>query len=182
VRVAIYAPGAPLEGDVVVVPPGLGEAPAPAALDALRDHARAGGLLLGLAEGVGWLCAAGLLPGAVAAGAAQTHVRVEGRATAFTWAIPAGRILPLSGGAGARYVAAHVDVDGLAAQGRIVLRFCDAAGGVLRGSDRAPSATVAGLSDESGRVVGLLAPAASTLDDELGRQLLTCLRARVATS
>jgi phosphoribosylformylglycinamidine synthase subunit PurQ / glutaminase len=177
VRIAIYAPGAPLEGEVVVVPAGLGQAPAPGALDPLRAHARAGGMLLGLGDGVAWLCAAALLPGAVSMGPCATHVRVEGRATAFTWAIPAGRILALpAAGEGARYVASDAEVVDLGAHGRVVMRYCDAAGGLVRPSTGAHASTVAGISDASGRVVGLLAPTGPTLDDELGRQLVTCLR------
>jgi phosphoribosylformylglycinamidine synthase len=173
VRVEIYAPGGALDGDVVLVPPGLAAAP-PA--ETLRAYARAGGTLLGLGDGVGWLCGAGLLPGAVDAGVGPpaTHVRVEGRATAITWAIPAGRILALGRPSPSGYVAADVDVAALGARGQIVLRYCDASGGVARGVAR--SATVAGLSDESGRVIGLLSPASPDLDDEVGRQLLTCIR------
>jgi phosphoribosylformylglycinamidine synthase len=182
VRLAVYAPGAPLEGDVVIVPPALGAAPTSAALDALRAFARGGGRLLALADGVSWLCAAGLLPGAVSVegpARAVSHVRVEGRATAFTWAIPAGRILGLGPvAAGAHLHARDPEVAALETRGQIVLRYCDAAGGVDRNAARA--LTVAGLSDESGRVVGLFAPSTPGLEDGLGRQLLACLRGRPA--
>ncbi len=179
-RLELYVPGAPIEGDLVVVPPGL-PAPAPDALGALRAFAHGGGHVLGVAEGVAWLCAAGLLPGGVITEAigAMTHVRVEGRATAFTWAIPAGRILPLTRvPGGARFTASDEDVVALAARGRVVLRYCDASGGLARPAPGAHAATIAGLSDGSGRVVGLLAPSTAALSCELGRQVLTCLRAR----
>jgi phosphoribosylformylglycinamidine synthase len=188
VRIEIYSLGGPLDGDVVVLPPGLARDRAPEALEALRTYARAGGRLLGLGDGVAWLCAASLLPGAVDAdeiAARPTHVRVEGRATAFTWAIPAGRILavpPLP--PRARFVAPDDEIAELAARGRIVLRYCDAAGGVHPPRAGGHAATVAGVSDESGRVVGLVAPSPAELDTELGRQLVTCLRAapRAATA
>jgi phosphoribosylformylglycinamidine synthase len=178
VRIAVYAPGAQLEGDVVVLPPALPVAPAADALESLRAFARAGGKLLGLADGVAWLCAAGLLPGVVNGEPrpiAVCHVRVEGRATPFTWAIPAGRIL----GLGPPTASAHLEapdheVAELEARGRIVLRYCDAAGGVDRRAARAR--TVAGLSDETGRIVGLFATATPGLDDSLGQQVLACLR------
>jgi phosphoribosylformylglycinamidine synthase subunit PurQ / glutaminase len=180
VRIAVYSPGAPLQSegvDVVVVPPGLAAAPTPDALDALRGFVRGGGNVLGLADGVRWLCAADLLPGEVIdaqEGAPPTHVRVEGRATAFTWAIPAGRVVALTASVTpARYAAPAAELAALAAHGRIVLRYCDASGGVARGGR--PDATVAGLSDETGRVVGLLAPSTTTFDCELGRQLGSCL-------
>jgi phosphoribosylformylglycinamidine synthase len=179
VRLEIYAPETPPAGDVLVVPHGLGGAPAPDALEALRAFARAGRTVLGVGSGVRWLCLAGLLPGDVAdeAGGDETHVRVEGRATAFTWAIPAGRIVPLAASAArARWAASDADVRDLAANGRIVLRYCDSSGGLARASARAQS--VAGLCDESGRVVGLLGPSAAALDDDLGRQIMSCLRSR----
>ena len=176
-RIEVLVPGAPVEGDVVVVPPGLA-APTSVALESLRAFARGGGKLLGLADGVAWLCAAGLLPGGVTtsgAGAAATHVRVEGRATPFTWAIPAGRILALAPAARAhRYDAADADVVALATRGRIVLRYCDGAGGVAG----AHAASVAGLCDETGHVVGLVAPTKAELACALGRQLRACLRPR----
>jgi phosphoribosylformylglycinamidine (FGAM) synthase-like amidotransferase family enzyme len=179
VRIEVYSPGAPLDADVVVVPPGLAAAPTADALDALRRFARGGGNVLGLADGVRWLCAAELLPGEVLdaeEGAPPTHVRVEGRATAFTWAIPAGRIVALTASATpARYAAPTSELTALAAHGRIVLRYCDASGGVARGGPR--DASVAGLSDETGRIVGLLAPSTTTFDCELGRQLGSCFKA-----
>jgi len=176
VRVAIYAPGAPLEGDVVVVPPRSGAPPEEGALEPLRAFARGGGRLLALGDGVALLCAAELLPGAVTRvpARAATHVRVEGRATAFTWAIPAGRILALAGLALEHaYAAADAEIAALASSGRVVLRYCDAAGGLDTSSGR--TASIAGLSDESGRIVGILGGVSQTLDCALGRQIEACL-------
>jgi phosphoribosylformylglycinamidine synthase len=183
VRVEIFSPGAggQFEGDVVVLPPGL-RAPADAsAVEPLRAYALAGGKVLGLGDGVAWLCAARLLPGGVTRERPSddaTHVRVEGRATAFTWAIPAGRIVAHAAPAGRpRFVAADDEVSALAARGRILFRHCDGGGGVVRRADD-QAATVAGLSDETGRVLGLFGPSTPALDTELGRQLLSCLAAR----
>jgi phosphoribosylformylglycinamidine (FGAM) synthase-like amidotransferase family enzyme len=183
VRVEIFSPGAGvhLEGDVVVLPPGLPSPADASAVDPLRAYALAGGRVLGLGDSVAWLCAAGLLPGAVTRERPSddaTHVRVEGRATAFTWAIPAGRIVAHAAPAGrARYFASDDEVSALAARGRVVFRHCDGGGGVTRRSDD-HAATVAGLSDETGRIVGLFGPSTPALDTELGRQLLSCLGAR----
>jgi phosphoribosylformylglycinamidine synthase len=174
-RIEVFASDRPVVGDVVVVPPGLA-VPTSDALDALRAFARGGGKVLGLADGVAWLCAAGLLPGRVTASDADapaTHVRVEGRATPFTWAIPAGRIVPLASAARAhRYEAPDADVAALAAKGRIVMRYCDGAGGVAG----AHAASVAGLCNETGHVIGLIAPTTAELACTLGRQLRACLR------
>lgn len=176
-RFDLYAPAAPLEADVVVVPPGVGEQ-APAALDRLRAFARAGGRVLGLGDGVALLCAAELLPGTVtrAAARAATHVRVEGRATAFTWAIPAGRILalpsPLAEDAYV-YAAPDGELAALSAAGRVVLRYCDGAGGLDAAAGRA--ASIAGVCDGTGRVLGILGGVSRSLDCALGRQIEACL-------
>jgi phosphoribosylformylglycinamidine (FGAM) synthase-like amidotransferase family enzyme len=176
VRVAVFAPGAPLDGDVAVGPHGLAGAPSDDALRALREFASAGGRLLGLGDGVGWLCAAGLLPGRVAPrapGVVATHVRVEGRATPFTWAIPAGRVVAHEAAALAHeLVLAADEIASLASAGQVLLRYCDGAGGVLG------STSIAGVCDASGRVAGLLPPSPPTLESELGRQLLASLRGR----
>jgi phosphoribosylformylglycinamidine synthase len=174
VRVAVFSPGCLPDGDLLVVPSGLGT-PALEALEPLRAFAERGGRLLALGDGVAWLCAAALLPGGVTADepGPRTHVRVEGRATPFTWAIPAGRILALAGAPAHRYAAADAEVDSLAAGGRILFRYCDASGGIPRADARA--ATVAGLCDDSGRVVGILGGVSHALDCALGRQINACL-------
>jgi phosphoribosylformylglycinamidine (FGAM) synthase-like amidotransferase family enzyme len=182
----VYAPGAALGGDVLVVRAGLAGPPTPEALEALRAYALGGGRVLGLADGVAWLCAAALLPGRVrvdsATGpvsASPSHVRVEGRATPFTWAIPAGRIVALAPQAPtARYTAPDAEIAALATRGQIVLRYCDASGGVSAARTGDHAASVAGVSDESGYVVGVLAPSTAGFDTDLGRQLLTCLQRR----
>jgi hypothetical protein len=174
------------DADVVLVLPGDARAPVPvtstALLDRLKAFARAGGAVLAVGPAVEALFAAGLLPGGAKADddgppLGATHVRVEGRATPFSWAIPAGRILPAAGRA-LRYLASDDDVAALVARGGVILRSCDGAGGAR--SDVPPAATVAGLCDESGRVVGLLAGASTPgpFDTPLGRQILACLRPR----
>jgi phosphoribosylformylglycinamidine synthase len=178
VRVAVFAPGVTPDGDLLVIPSGLAGDPEPAVLDSLRAFARGGGRLLALGDGVAWLCAAELLPGSIAAepaasAPARTHVRVEGRATPFTWAIPAGRILALAGAPGHRYAAPDDDVAALDARGRVLFRFCDSSGGVTHGERRA--AAVAGLCDDSGHVVGILGGVSHALDCALGRQINRCL-------
>jgi phosphoribosylformylglycinamidine (FGAM) synthase-like amidotransferase family enzyme len=102
-------------------------------------------------------------------------VRVEGRATSFTWAIPAGRVLEVDAEIPtARYV--DPDPAGLETAGRVVLRYCDGAGGVSADS-------VAGVCDAGARVVGLFPGATSVaraLRGSLGRQLLGSLRLGVS--
>jgi hypothetical protein len=177
------ASGRAVEGDVALVPSEVGADPEGRAdlVDALRAFARAGGAVLGVGDGAGLLCTAGLLPGAVLATPAaspprrETHLRVEGRATPFTWAIPAGRILPRPDVTRALVYAADAEaLSATHARGGIVLRHCDVAGGVAPPD----AASVAGWCDEAGRVVGIvgaleLVPAA--LESAFARQITACL-------
>jgi phosphoribosylformylglycinamidine (FGAM) synthase-like amidotransferase family enzyme len=154
------------------------------ALEPVRAFAAGGGPVLGVGRGFAALCEAGLLPGehlSVTPGplaGARTHLRVEGRPTPFTWAIPAGRVIHAAGAApppAARY--AVVDLAALEAHGRVLLRYCDPAGGI-DGGDRGDGGDLAGVCDERGNVVGLLpgaAPPAAWWAAGLGRQLVASL-------
>jgi hypothetical protein len=102
---------------------------------AVLAFARGGGPVLGLGEGFQALCALGLLPGRVSAPGedegepARAHVRVEGRATPFTSAIPAGRVMSFDD---ASAVGLRFDIgepETLEARGQVVFRYCDSAGG-----------------------------------------------------
>ena len=102
--------------------------------EAVVAFARGGGPVLGVGEGFQALCALGLLPGRVTALAeddapVDAHVRVEGRATPFTSAIPAGRVMSLNGApaAGLRYDIGRAR--GAGGAGQVIFRYCDAAGG-----------------------------------------------------
>jgi hypothetical protein len=158
--------------------------------------ARGGGPVLGVGGGFQALCGLGLLPGRVTALAdddrpADAHVRVEGRATPFTSAIPAGRVMSLNGATtvGLRYDTGEPEA--LEARGQVIFRYCDAAGGLvspptaidpaqLRLSSvplvapRERSRLIAGVCGEAGNVVGVLAVAATI--EGFGAQLLGSLR------
>jgi phosphoribosylformylglycinamidine (FGAM) synthase-like amidotransferase family enzyme len=173
VRIAVLTLDEPPEGDVIVVPPGLGPALPEPVVRLLRICAEGEGLVVGIGDGVRHLCAAGLLPGAVVGGsvAPATHVRVEGRSTPFTWAIPAGRIVALDEPPPLRFHAPALDLEALAARGGVLLRYCDVSGGALA---ELGAAGVAGLCDPTGRVVGLLGGVTPPLDGPLGAQIRAC--------
>lgn len=168
-----------------LVLPGGGTADAPLpvaapAVEAVRRFAAEGGPVLGLGDGFSLLCAAGALPGRALPPAAMPvesalHLRVEGKPTPFTAAIPAGRVLDLpSPLAQIRYE--HDGADGLGGAGQVVLRFCDHAGGVRETANPLRSdCAIAGLCNAFGNVVGIAADAA-LLELPLGRQLCESLR------
>ena len=142
--------------------------------EAIAAFARAGGPVLAIGAGVEIVCALGLLPGRLgeraddSPGQSASHVRVEGRPTPFTSAIPAGRVLRLPAAPALRQQWQLADLPGLQARGQVIFRACDAAGGARR-----PDA-VLGVSNDAGNVVGLLA-AVETVAGE-GAQLLRSLR------
>ncbi len=169
---------------------------------AVLAFARGGGPVLGLGEGFRALCALGLLPGRVSAPGedegepARAHVRVEGRATPFTSAIPAGRVMSFDG---ASAVGLRFDIgepETLEARGQVIFRYCDSAGGPIaptwHAGERVDLTTqlrlssvpliapkvraraIAGICSEAGNVVGVLAAAAAV--EALGAQLLGSLR------
>jgi hypothetical protein len=167
------AAGGPGCDAVLVVGREAGSDGGPGAPGAVAAFARSGGPVLAIGAGVEIACALGLLPGRLAergtdpASASASHVRVEGRPTPFTSAIPAGRVLRLSAAPGPRQEW-RLDLPELQARGQVIFRACDSAGGARRG------AAVLGVSNPAGNVVGLLA-AADTVGGE-GAQLLRSLR------
>jgi hypothetical protein len=170
--------------------------------DMVAAFARGGGPVLGVGGGFRSLCALGLLPGRVTPLAeddepADAHVRIEGRATPFTSAIPAGRVMSLDG---ATAVGLRYDIgepEALEARGQVIFRYCDAAGGPPT-SRRSPTQArsvdtsqlrlssvpliaprerarlIAGVCGEAGNVVGVLVAAGAV--EALGAQLLASLR------
>ncbi|ASO23004.1 phosphoribosylformylglycinamidine synthase [Actinoalloteichus hoggarensis] len=112
--------------------------------------------VLGICNGFQILCEAGLLPGALVRNAGLHFVcrdqwlRVERTDTAWTGRYEAGAeiIVPLKSMEG-RYVADAATLDSLEGEGQVVLRYLgDPPNGALR--------EIAGISDPSGRIVGMM--------------------------
>jgi phosphoribosylformylglycinamidine synthase I len=112
--------------------------------------------ILGICNGFQILCEAGLLPGALVRNSAMHFVcrdqwlRVENTTTAWTTRYEQGAevLIPLKSGEGG-YVAEPSTLAELEAEGRVVFRY---AGENPNGSLN----NIAGISDASGRVVGLM--------------------------
>ena len=136
-------------------------------MGAVAAFAEAGGPVLGICNGFQVLCEAGLLPGALLRNAGlrfvcrEVEVVVDATATAWTSACVPGASLtiPVKHGEG-RYV--HDDPARLAADGQVVFRY--AAGQNPNGSLH----DIAGVSNPSGNVVGLMPHPEHAVDPLLG--------------
>jgi phosphoribosylformylglycinamidine synthase len=127
-------------------------------MGSVRDHAAAGGLVLGICNGFQVLAEAGLVPGALLRNASLrfehrwVRLAVERRDTPFTRAIPEGRRLrmPVAHGEGC-YFLPEADLDALEARGGVLFRYAPPEGNP-NGSLR----DIAGVLDAGGRVCGLM--------------------------
>ncbi|MEK6229965.1 MAG: phosphoribosylformylglycinamidine synthase subunit PurQ [Actinomycetota bacterium] len=126
-------------------------------MDAVAEHARAGGIVFGICNGFQVLCEAGLLPGALLPNAGlrfvcrQVDVEVVNADTPFTRACEPGDILsiPVKHTTG-RYYAPEEDLRDLDAHGQILLRYRE--GHNPNGS----VADIAGVSNRERNVMGLM--------------------------
>ena len=124
-------------------------------MSAMRKHADAGGLTIGVCNGFQVLCEAGMLPGALRKNAGLkflckwVDLRVENAATPFTTRAEEGQVLriPINHFEGNWYCEDQVLRD-LQANRQIVLRYVDNPNGSLD--------SVAGLANETFTVFGLM--------------------------
>ena len=141
---------------------------------AVKQFAHAGGPVLGICNGFQILCESGLLDGALARNeslkfvCADVHCVVEGRATPFTHAIPAGRHIKMSiAHAEGRYT--HPEIERLESEGRVVFRYCTANGEVTAAANPNGSVNnIAGICNAGGNVVGLMPHPERAVEAKLG--------------
>ena len=133
-------------------------------MGAVERFARSGGPVLGICNGFQILTEAGLLPGALLRNAnlefrcQWQHLRVERADTPFTSALRVGQVLrlPVAHGEG-RYFAQPDDLARIEAHGRVIFRYCDAAGEPTPESNHNGSLNaIAGVCNERRNVVGLM--------------------------
>ena len=131
-------------------------------MKAVKAFADKGGPVLAICNGFQIACEAGLLEGALTRNESlhfecrDVWLRVEGRPTPFTQAVPAGRLLRMSiAHAEGRYV--HPDPARLEREGRVVFRYVTADGAVTPAANPNGSiANIAGVTSARGNVVGLM--------------------------
>ena len=133
-------------------------------VEAIRDFAAKGGLVLGSCNGFQILCEAGLLPGALLRNEClqyrcqSTHLVVDNVDTPFTRGLRPGQVLtmPISHGEG-KY---QVDAPTLARMrdhNQIVFRYATADGQVTRAANPNGSLeNIAGVINEEGNVLGMM--------------------------
>jgi phosphoribosylformylglycinamidine synthase I len=145
-------------------------------MQAVKEHAAAGGPVLGICNGFQILCEAHLLPGALLRNAGLTFVSkpvdvtVERTDTVFTcdYEADARLRLPVAHGEG-RYVASPDTLRMLEAEGRVVLRYVAA-------TERSPFQTnpngsanhIAGICSPEGNIIGIMPHPERAADRLLG--------------
>ncbi|HEV8583100.1 MAG TPA: phosphoribosylformylglycinamidine synthase subunit PurQ [Thermoanaerobaculia bacterium] len=136
-------------------------------MGAVKRHAEAGGLVLGICNGFQVLLETGLLPGAMRRNASlrflgrDVHLRVEREDLPFTWKFRAGQVLrmPIAHGEG-NYEDAPEKLDALEANRQVVFRYVAADGS--RADDdpqwnpNGAARAIAGICNAGGNVLGLM--------------------------
>jgi len=136
-------------------------------MNAVRDFASAGGLVLGVCNGFQILVEAGLLPGALIRNRSlrfvcrDVHLRVETVNSPFTCAAERSEILriPVAHGEGC-YYADDRTLDELEAEDRIVFRYLDNPNGSLR--------DIAGVLNAERNVMGMMPHPERASEDLMG--------------
>ena len=133
-------------------------------MNAVKARAEAGVAILGICNGFQMLTEAGLLPGTLMRNQScqficrETFVKVEQCRPPFTANYPLGQPMKIyiahdSG----NYQAPEAELARLEGEGRIIWRYCDAAGEVNESANPNGSAHhIAGIINESGNVMGMM--------------------------
>ncbi len=133
-------------------------------MEAVREFAAAGGVVLGICNGFQILLEAGLLPGAMLRNRSlaficrDVHVRVENAATAFTNRCEPGQVLKIPiAHADGNYYTDDVTLSQLKANAQIVFRYCAPDGTVTEEANPNGSLdNIAGIVNARGNVLGMM--------------------------
>ena len=145
-------------------------------MDAVRDYAAKGGLVLGVCNGFQILCESGLLPGVLMRNARlkfichDVHLRVERSDTPFTRGYNAGQVIrvPVAHGEG-NYAADAETIKRLEGEGRVLYRYCAADGSVDDISNiNGAAQSIAGIVNDKGNVLGMMPHPENHVEDIMG--------------
>ncbi|MGQ0665605.1 MAG: phosphoribosylformylglycinamidine synthase subunit PurQ [Nitrospiraceae bacterium] len=147
-------------------------------MNAVREFAAGGGVVLGICNGFQILLEAGLLPGAMLRNKSlhficrDIYVRVENAATPFTNACMPGQVLKIPvAHADGNYYTDPVTLAGLQANAQVVFRYCMADGKVT--SEACPNGSldnIAGIRNAAGNVLGMMPHPERCAEDMLGNE------------
>jgi phosphoribosylformylglycinamidine synthase subunit PurQ / glutaminase len=145
-------------------------------MPAVRAHAGAGGLVMGICNGFQILCEAGLLPGGLLRNrdirflCREVFLRVERSDTPFTRGYNAGQVIrvPVAHGEG-NYFADEATIGRLEDEGRVLFRYVTPGGAVesdwnVNGSMH----SIAGILSAKGNVLGLMPHPENHVESEMG--------------
>ena len=133
-------------------------------MEAVARFANAGGPVIGICNGFQVLCESGLLPGALIRNDSLqfrcewTWLRREGGQSPWANGIREGEVLrvPISHGDG-NYYADESTLDELERSGRVIFRYCDAAGEpTARSNPNGSAHNIAGIINKRGNVLGMM--------------------------
>ena len=133
-------------------------------MGAVRDHARKGGLVMGVCNGFQILCEAELLPGILLRNASvkfvcrDVHLKIERSDTPFTRGYNAGQVIrvPVAHGEG-NYTADAETLAQLEGEGRILFRYSDPDGNIdLDWNHNGAMNAIAGIVNTRGNVLGMM--------------------------
>ena len=156
-------------------------------MNAVKQFAADGGMVLGICNGFQILLEAGLLPGVMLRNRSlhficqDVYVRVENAATPFTSACKPGQVLKIPiAHADGNYYTDPVTLAGLQANAQVVFRYCTSEGKVIPEANPNGSLdNIAGIRNAEGNVLGMMPHpercAESVLGNEDGRMLLSSL-------
>jgi phosphoribosylformylglycinamidine synthase I len=142
----------------------------------VKRHAEKGGLVFGICNGFQILCETGMLPGALMTNSGLRFIcedvllKTEHRDTSFTSQVDTTRPLKMPiAHHGGRYFCTDDELAMLEDEGRVLFRYCDTAGRALpEANPNGSVANIAGITDESGRVLGMMPHPERAVSPELG--------------
>ena len=145
-------------------------------MDAVREHARRGGLILGICNGFQILVEAGLLPGVLMRNVnlrfvcRMQHLRVERNDTPFTSHYAKEQVIKVAIAHGeGNFEADSGTLKRLEGEGQVAFRYCDASGALGGAANPNGSANdIAGIYSENFRTLGLMPHPENLIDPLVG--------------